>query len=196
MRKKKPKKLPHRHAFRFKIPAGEGERSKVITSWADVIAATNVVVLTLTADDVRRSIRLKGVGNTQTCAMAVCAKRHADKFLDHDVEGYIDWQYSRCYVVSQLGKETNQPVECYGYMHNDTIARLNDTKGGQDKLLADLLLNGPREVTLYPLRQRGSSPGSRKPTGENDGTRTSKVGVRGAHLRFAVANQGGVETEK
>ena len=190
MAKQTSKRLKHRHAFRFIVPGEDGDKDKVFTAWATVTAAIKSVKLVLTAADVRRSMKLKGVGNTQTCSMAVCAKRMADRF-PHPVEGYIDWQYSRAYVVSKVSKVTGLPSACVVYLHNDTIAKLNDTRGGQQKLLADLEANGDRAVLLRPARVRGPVT-QRKPTGKVDGSRSSRPAAHGAKLRFAFSQLGGV----
>lgn len=182
---------PPRHVFRFKIQAGEGERSKTLAAKATVTRARKAVDLILTADDVRRSIKLKGVGNTQTCSMAVCAKRQAGAF-PHPVEGYIDWQYRTAFVVSRVSKETGLPVACVAYEHSDTIAKLNDTKGGQEKLLAQLEGDGERVIHLRPIRARKARPG-RPHSGRTNGSHSSRPAAVGAKLRFAVAQLGGVE---
>jgi hypothetical protein len=190
------KPLVHKHAFRFK-PSGGG---KPIVSWAIVKSGKQVIDLELKPADVRLSMELKGCGNTQTCTMALCTKRQSYLF-HHPVEGYIDWQYSRAYVVSKISKKTNMPSECYVYTHNDNIAKLNDSRGGQAKLLAMLEKseaegNPPRRIRLLKARVRGPSSES-KSTGVRDGSRTSKVatgrGLRGAGLRFAMATLGGVD---
>lgn len=179
---------PYRHTFRFKVETTDGEK-KIITCKALVRKATKPVMLTLTADDVRRSKSLKGVGNTQTCSMAVCAKRQAHNF-PHPVEGYIDWQYSRAYVVSKISKVTGFPSECVAYIHHDDIAKMNDSKGGQDKLLNKLESAGSCDIHLLPISKRKPSrPGV--PEGRKDGSRSGKVYASGARLRFAVAQLGG-----
>jgi hypothetical protein len=187
------KALVHKHAFKFKIPA----TGKTITSWAVVKPGKKVIDLELKAADVRLSMSMGGVGNTQCCTMALCAKRQANLF-PHPVEGYIDWQYSRAYVVSKVSKITGLPIECYSYVHYDSIARMQDTKGGQAKLCVQLEkaeAEGypPRKVRLLKARVRGPSTLT-KPTGISDGSRSSKVPrLHGANLRFAVANLGGVD---
>lgn len=183
------KERRHRHAFRFSV--GPAEDSRTITVWAKVIPAKRDVFLPLKADHVRRSIKLRGVGNTQTCSMAVCALQEKDAF-PHSVEGYIDWFYSRAFVVSRLDKN-GMPRECYEYRHSDKIAQLNDTMGGQKKLLAQLEANGDRVIHLRPIKlgitHRGGETG--KPVGIGNGKRT-KVQPHGAKLRFAVAQMGGL----
>jgi hypothetical protein len=182
------KKAP-RHAFKFKVQTGEGETPKVLTAWADVRRARKPVELILTADDVRRSIALKGVGNTQTCSMAVCSKRQADKF-PHPVQGYIDWQYRTAFVVSKVSAETGLSVACVAYEHRDSIAKLNDTKGGQQKLLTQLEADGDRVIRLNPIKYRERPKGRAK--GKKDGSRGSRPAAVGANLRFAVAQLGGI----
>lgn len=183
------RRKPPRHAFKFKVRSGDGEKSRIITAKADVRRATKKVELILTAADVRRSIMLKGVGNTQTCSMAVCAKRQASAF-SHPVEGYIDWQYRTAFVVSKVSKETGLPVACVAYSHKDSIAKLNDTKGGQEKLLAQLEAEGDRVIRLHPIKMRKARPGRR--AGNRTGSHSSRPAAVGAKLRFAVAQLGGV----
>jgi hypothetical protein len=178
-----------RHCFRFVIQIDEGEKPREIKLWAKVRKATQAVRLTLKAADVRRSIKLGGAGNTQTCTMAVCAKRQKDAF-PHPVEGYIDWQYATAYVVSKCDPATGFPSECVVYAHKDEIARLNDSPGGQVKLLERLAWTGDRTITLYPPSEKKPNP-FRKPRGENTGERTSRpIAATGARLRFAVAKAG------
>ena len=182
-----PKGTRNRHAFRFKV--GPKDDPKIITCWAKVIRARASVFLPLRADHVRRSIKLEGVGNTQTCSMAVCATQERNCF-PHRVEGYIEWFYKRAYVVSGLDKN-GLPSECYIYQHSDGIAQMNDTKFGQKKLLAELETGADRIIHLRPTQVYvpGSRPGI--PLGRRYGSRT-KVQPRGAKLRFAVAQMGAV----
>lgn len=183
------KVLPKRHKFEFEIEVNG--KTKKIYNWAEVIRATKPVTLILTADHVRRSIELKGVGNTMTCSMAICTNTHIDRF-PHPVIGYIDWWYGRAYVASKLSKENGLPSVCYVYEHRDGIGRMNDSLAGQKKLLAELIKNGPREIKLLPVstgshRSSGRSLG--KPVGNRDGSRSSDR-FKGAKLRTAVATLG------
>lgn len=182
--------LKVRHPFRFKI-TGDDEKPRVITAWAKVVRGIKPVELVLRADDVRRSIQLGGIGNTQTCSMAVCAKRQADAF-PHPVEGLIDWTYRVAYVVSKIGP-SGLPVQCVAYSHDDNVAQLNDSKGGQRKLLRGLEEGGDRVIRLHPYRKQKARPVGR-PFGGRTGARSQKVIPRGAALRFAVAQVGGVNT--
>ncbi len=176
---------PPRHTFRFKLDGA----SELITARATVKRAKKPVKLTLTAEDVKSSMALKGVGNTQTCSMAVCAKRQADAF-PHKVEGFIDWQYSRAFVVSKINRETGLPSECFVYRHQNNIAKLNDSKGGQKKLLAELEAEGPRVIRLSEVKTHVRKSG--RPSGKRDGSRAPRPTAMGAKLRFAVAQLGGV----
>lgn len=191
MTKKKTRATP-RHAFKFKVQADEDEKPHIQTVWAKVIKARKPVTLHLKAEDIRRSIKLKGIGNTQTCAMACCAKRSANSF-PHPVEGYIDWQYRTAYVVSKLHKDTGMIAECVAYTHNDEIAKLNDTLGGQQRLLAQLEKYGDRVIRLRPCAIRkkpGHGPYQPQPTGK----RSSRPAAVGAKLRFAMSQLDGVQT--
>jgi len=179
---------PLRHAFRFKIEA----TGKVVTFWAKVIEAKRDVYLPLKAEHVRESIRLKGVGNTQTCAMAVCARREKEAF-SHPVEGYIDWTYTRAWVVSQTDRN-GMPSICYVYEHSDGIGRLNDTPGGQRQLLAELVAEGGERIVHLRAPSKSSGKNVKKDTrgrGAQDGSR-SRVQPRGAKQRFAFAQAGAV----
>lgn len=180
------RRAPHRHAFKFKL---KEEGAGILTAWAKVTRAKKPVKLTLTAADVRKSMGLDGVGNTQTCSMAVCAKRQADAF-PHPVEGYIDWQYTRAFVVTKVSKETGLPSACVVYTHSDNIARVNDSKGGQRKLLKELEERGDRVIHLNPVKLQKVRPGRAR--GNNTGERGSRIASKGARLRFAVAQLGGV----
>lgn len=184
MAKKGTSKRRLKHAFRFKV----GASGKIMTHWARVIPGKRDIYLPLKAEHVRKSLELKGAGNTQTCSMAVCALANSDCF-PHKVEGYIDWFYRRAYVVSRLDKN-GIPSECYVYAHRDGIGQMNDTPGGQRKLLRELEESGgERIIHMHPIKDdsRKRSPA----TGRRDGSRT-KVQPRGAKLRFAVAELGGV----
>lgn len=179
----------HRHAFRFKV--GPRDEPKIVTFWAKVKPGKLDVYLTLTAEDVRRAMKLGGVGTTDTCTMAVCAKRQKEGF-PHPVEGYVDWFYSRAFVVSKCDKN-GMPVECYEYMHNDSIARLNDTRGGQKKLLGQLESGGDRVIHLLPVKRYDDHIKRSPSRGVGDGSRTRVIRSKGAALRFAVAQLGGVQ---
>lgn len=186
------KYLCHKHQFLFKIPDPmRPGKMKLVHSWAKVIAAKKPVMLKLKAEDVERSIEVHGIGSTQTCAMAICALRQAEAFK-HPVDGYIDWQYSRAYVVSKLGKN-GLPSECVCYEHDDDIAKINDSKDGQQKLLNQLIIHGDRDVLLRPLPIRPSQKGPAKHQGKKDGSRTPSktLHLRGANLRYAIAQLGG-----
>ena len=176
---------PHRHAFRFM--AG----GKVLTAWAKVRDAKEAVTLNLSAQDVRDSIEANGAGNSQTCSMAVCAKRQAGAF-PHKVEGYIDWFYRTAFVVSRVDKNTGLPSECVAYDHRDPIALLNDSKGGQKALLTTLERDGSRKISLRPIakRVRVVTGGSGN---KNKGLRKKPPIPRGANLRYAVARLGGAK---
>jgi hypothetical protein len=186
---KKKKFMNERHPFHFQVIGG-----KTITIWANVVPATDKVTLRLTAADVRQSIGLNGVANTQTCSMAVCAKRQAGAFK-HVVQGYIDWTYTRAYVVTKLDKN-GMPRECVVYCHRDDVAKLNDTLGGQRRLLADLEKNGDRDICLLPITETSSGPsgksGKRTGEGRTPSTRVPALRKKGAALRFAFASLGGI----
>lgn len=190
---KKKRRAPRRHAFRFKLADPVTGDTQTVTAWAKVIYGKKPVDLILTADDVLRSIKLKGVGNTQTCSMAICTHRLAHLF-SHPVGKVIDWTYGRAYVASKHSAKTGLPVECYAYSHDDQIAQLNDTKGGQQKLLGILRAKGDRTIQLKPIKLEPYRPG--RPRGKNTGERSTKrplsVLGMGAKRRFAAMQLGGI----
>jgi hypothetical protein len=185
-----------KHCFRFKVP---GQR-ELLESWAKVKDARFPVQLTVTPEDVRNSMKLNGVGNTRTCTMALCAKRSEAQFA-HPVEGYIDWQYRTCFVVTKL--KDGWPSECVAYAHDNQIAHLNDSKGGQKILLAKLEAEGPITVRLRPigLKRRKAKARYSKEHDPNRGWQPKDIGVRkstpaivaprGAAARFAFAKDAG-----
>jgi hypothetical protein len=185
-----------RHCFSFKMQG----QTELIKAWAKVKDAKSSVELVVTADHVRDSLKRHGVGNTSECTMAICARRSASKFA-HPVEGYIDWQYRRCFVVSKL--KDGWPHECYVYEHNNEIAHLNDSKDGQKLLLKMIEADGPITVRMHPIglkkrkekAQYSKTHSPNRPWQPNDiGTRKSKtanVSLRGAAARFAYAGRAG-----
>ena len=173
------------HIFMFQLPNGKNLKFK-----AKVIRATEPVDLILKAEHVRRSIELDGVGNTQTCSMAVCTLRQAENF-PHPVEGYVDWQYTRAFVVSKISKETGGPCECYVYEHDDNIGKLNDSKGGQLKLLTSLEKNGDRIISLKPTKKRAPRPGRVSGPVVMRGSHSPRANTSGARLRYVTAKLGG-----
>ncbi len=168
MKKAKQTTGRFKHYYRFTIKGAEGEKDRHFFSKATVRIPRRAVVLPLTAEHVRRSINLGGIANTQTCSMAVCTIEHKESF-QHPVVGFVDWYYNRAYVASKMGKD-GLPSECYVYEHRDSVARLNDSKGGQTKLLHALEENGPRVVKLYPPRPSPERPGRKR--GKNTGERS------------------------
>lgn len=186
MRKTK-KHAPVRHAFLYKVTHPLTMKEETRKAWALVIPAKKNVLLNLTANHIRRSIKLHGVGNVATCTMAVCTVQHADKF-SHPVEGYIDWTYTRAYVVSKVDKN-GLPCECYCYEHSDEIAKLNDTSNGQRDLLKRILRDGPMTIELRPYRKR-SADGRSGADRQASGVRSAEKRLSGAKLRHATVQLG------
>ena len=187
--KRSPTASKVRHPFLYRMESGSGKYT-VHKAWAVVKYATKEVPLVLNETHVLRSMQRNGVGNTSKCSMALCTYAHA-KLFPHSVEGHVDWQYSRAFVVSKLNK-LGLPCECYVYEHDDRgVAKLNDTLGGQQKLLDRIQKSGPITVVLKPFRPRSETgrPGrSRKSTGKRDPIKT----IKGARLRYATSQLGAV----
>jgi hypothetical protein len=185
MIKKKPVQAKVRHAFLYRMENGDGS-SKVRKAWATVKYARKEVEMVLTAAHMRKSIKASGAGTTSSCAVAICTYGHQDAF-PHPVEGHIDFNYSRAFVVSKVDK-FGLPKECVVYEHNARdIARLNDTAGGQQKLLERIEKDGPISVVLKPHRVRSAIGRSGK-TRQTTGARA--IGLKGAKLRYAVYKLG------
>jgi hypothetical protein len=185
MRKRQTPPQPiFRHYFRFRFDDG-----REFVARARVRIPRRAVQLKLSAENVQRSIDANGAGNTQTCAMSMCARSQRDAF-PHPVDGFIDWYYRRAYVVSKVDRY-GLPAECYVYAHNDQIAQLNDSRDGQKALLRDLKANGDRVVRLLVPPRRSPEKRGHIPTGNKTGTRdrTVSLGV-GARRRFAVVHLG------
>ena len=179
-----------RHNFSFKLRLPDGE-TKILSIPTPVIRARKAVALELTAEHVRESMRLKGVGDNTKCTMAVCARAHKEAF-PHPVDGFIEWNFRTAYVVSKTSPVTGMPVQCVVYEHNNNVAQLNDTKHGQQKLLADLEANGPRLISLRPppaSLARTYRPD--KPHGKKEASQKSRGLGQGAKRRFAFAELGG-----
>ena len=114
--------------------------------------------------------------------MAICCYQQRDAF-PHKIEGHVDWNYSRAFVVSKIDK-LGLPSECVAYEHNSEIARLNDTAEGLKMLLKRIANEGPITVHLRPYRKRSKDyrpSGARQSTGVRDPQR------KGANLRLDVA---------
>jgi hypothetical protein len=179
-----------RHPFLYYYTDTNGRRH-TYKAWARVKHPSREVAIVLKPEHVRKSIRLEGVGDTAKCSMAICAADHAEAF-PHPVEGHIDWTYTRAFIVSKLSRKTGLPSECYVYDHTDGIARMNDTPGGQQRLLRVLKRDGKRVIVLKPkrIRSRPGRSGRNRPT---TGRRDPEHRLRGAKLRYAVASRGRIE---
>jgi hypothetical protein len=191
MKNPKSKIAKARHAFLYRLENGDGT-SKIRKAWATVEYTTNQVDIVLTAAHIRKSMKAKGAGTTSACAVAICSYDHKDAF-PHPVEGHIDFNYTRAFVVTRVDKN-GLPSRCKVYEHNARdIAKLNDTPGGQKRLLDKIMADGPITVTFKPHRVRsaiGRSGKGRLTTGARDAMR----GLKGAKLRYAVYKLGAQPT--
>jgi hypothetical protein len=175
-----------RHKFLLKYEDGEGREHKIV-AWARVRPAKRAVDLVLEDKHVRKSIKLGGVGSTSSCAVAVCGSNHKDAF-PHKVTGLIDISPTRAWVASKLDR-FGLPAECVQYdHHHGDIVYLNDTHGGQEKLLAQIERDGPMTISLLPKRVRSKAGRSGKGRVKR-GTRDADVllGKRGGKRRYAFA---------
>ncbi len=177
------------HKFRFKVLTVDGQTRTLIAN-TKVKKGKKKVEIMLKAEHIEKALDVKGFGNTENCMMAICAK---DNKFPHPVDGYIDWQYATCFVVSKVSKQTGLPSECYVYKHNCKNAQHFDkfTRDPASKkiilgLLEELKEKGPIKVTLLPPTDRKPR---KQPKGKITGVR-AKTSSTGAHLRFAVAHPG------
>lgn len=174
----------NRHTFRFKVENGE-----VIEARAIVMPGKRNIELVLTAEHIKKSIQLNGQGNTQKCAMAVCSKEHRASF-DHNFV-YVDWLDSKAYFVTET--KNGLPSKCIAYSHHDNVAPLFDTKAGLRKLLADIEQKGPRTIKLYPPKIYAATAVEKAHRASaRNGERSKTIRVKGAALRFARLQLGGI----
>jgi len=179
-----PKFSQVRHPFLYRLERPDGS-FEIKPIMARVKLATKPVTITLTAEHVRKSLKLKGAGNTAKCAAAVCSYNHADSF-PHPVEGHVDMQAARLFVATKHNA-LGLPTDCVVYEHNaGAVAKLNDTPGGQKKLLALIERDGPLLLELKPYRRR-SKPGR---PGKGRPVTGARAKPRGARHRYFVF-QGG-----
>ncbi len=177
-----------RHPFLYHLIFPANGQRVVKKAMAKVITAKRPVTITLGKPHVLRSKRLHGRGRTDLCSGALCTVDHAAAF-PHNVEGHVDFQYSRVFIVNKLDK-LGLPAECYAYEHNRAdIAKLNDAPDGHDKLLAMIDRDGPITIELKPYRKR-SEPGRPGKGRGKSGARGKNVG-KGAKLRYATMKLGG-----
>lgn len=193
MAKRKSKYRACNHTFYFYDDFG-----KQFEVSARVIPATSEVVPILTANHLRKSMRLKGRGNSQTCSGSICIIDNRGLF-PHPCEGYCDFSDSRAWIMSKW--ETKKRgggwiAECVQYEHSEGwLSMANDIKGGAQKLLEELQREGGegRALRLKPMPKRqlvsgkGADPKT-IPSGRRDGSRTRKP--RAAKLRRAHMNRG------
>lgn len=176
----------NRHTFRFKVENGE-----VIEAPAIVVPGKRDVHLTLTADHIKKSVKLRGQGNTQKCAMAVCSKEHRDSF-GHDFI-YVDWLDTKAYFVTET--KNGLPSKCIVYAHHDTVAPLFDTRAGLNKLLKEIEEKGPKVIKLYPPRIYSASEKQTANRSTRTGERSKTIRAKGAALRFARLQLGAAPQE-
>ena len=173
-RKHRSKFAKVRHTFYFKMIMPDGKKH-IIPKKALVIPAKHGASMLLNEPTILRSIELDGVGNTSTCPMAICTYNNKSSF-PHPHGGIADLTRTRAFIASELDK-FRMPVKCYCYEHNHAdIVKLNDSKGGQRRLLELVRKNGPIELTFSPMRKR-SAPG-RSGINPKTGARRTTTGAR------------------
>ena len=181
-KRKTPRKMPYKHNFPIRRTHPISGTITMENQPHKVFVPTEIVTLLLTEHAVKRSKELHGRGNSQTCSGSLCVYQQRDCFT-HPVTGVTDFLYSRVFIQSDDKKK-----ECYGYMHSAPwFPKLNDQKGGHDKLLAKLKENkGPLSIVLRPIEYQPPAP-----HGNRTGTRPRRSArKRGTHLRAAVGTYG------
>jgi hypothetical protein len=191
MKKRKRKTAQVRHIFYTAILNEVTGKEIIVPHPVKVRYATKEAVLKLEIDHVERSIKLDGVGDLVKCTMAICGHANAKAFSHSLAEsGWLDWTYSRVFVASKDSKKNSLPIECYCYEHNDDIAHLNDSPGGQQKLLERIRAEGPIYITLKPYRIRSKKGRSGKGRPKTGTRAPLKTYLKGAKLRRAMARIG------
>lgn len=175
----------HRHEFLFECKRPDGTKYEMKIP-AKVRTPKKKVEFHITEEDVLRSMKLRGVGNSQTCTVACGLWRDSTAF-SHPVVGPIEFFHSTCFVGSKNDKR-GHVAECYRYKHNfAAIAKTNDKPGGQKALLEKIKRDGPITITLWPRKRRDRSKMGGTGHG-SDGTRSTRL--IGAKLRHANAMAG------
>lgn len=171
------KKRPNGHNFHYTLPNGKKQQLA-----ADVYCGKEHVELTLTTADMDRSEKLRGVGTTQACMMAVCSERHASAipfpFL------FVEWTDSMAFFITEM--KLGKRAKCVVYKHEDKLAAMFDSPRGRRELRKRLAAEGQITVHLRPPQERGSQAGIRKPNG-GDGSRTHVIGrsqTKGSYRRL------------
>jgi len=188
MAKKRKTTATVRHPFLYRLSFTDKSPPLIKKAMARVHYSTRPVTITLTAEHVRKSMKLGGAGRSDICAGAICTIAHAQSF-PHPVVGGMDFHATRVFIPSKRNA-FGLPSDCFVYEHNATkVAELNDTRGGQAKLLEMIERDGPISIELKPHRVRSIVGRPGKGRGKS-GKRAKSLG-RGARLRWARMQLGG-----
>jgi len=161
------KKRERGHTFHYTLPNGKKQQLE-----ADVYLGKQSIQLKLTSADMDRSEKLRGVGTTQACMMAVCSERHADAvpfpFL------FVEWTDSMAFFITEM--KLGRRAKCVVYKHEDKLAALFDSPKGRKELRKRLSEEKEIIVYLRPPQARASQAGANRPKGAQNGSRTHVVG--------------------
>lgn len=156
------KKRERGHTFHYTLPNGKKQKLD-----ADVWIGKESIQLKLTSADMDRSEKLRGVGTTMVCMMAVCSERHADSvpfpFL------FVEWTDAMAFFITEM--KLGRRAKCVVYKHEDKLAAMFDTPKGRRELRKKLAEEKEIVVYLRPPQARASQAGILKPSSA-DGSRT------------------------
>lgn len=166
------------HSFHYTLPNGKKQ-----TLDADVYIGKENFAVNLTSADMDRSEKLRGVGTTAACMMAVCSERHASlvpfPFL------LVEWTDSMAYFITEM--KLGRRAKCVAYRHEDKLAPMFDSPKGRRELRKRLQAEGEITVYLRPPSVRSSQAGLFKPRTSRDGSKTHIVGrsrTKGSYRRL------------
>jgi hypothetical protein len=180
---KRIKRMKNDHGFLMLYKNPLTGKMKKGPAMAKVLIPSEPLTLDITANGVLRSKRLKGRGSTQLCSGAVCVVEQQGRIY-HPVTGTVDFQDSRAFLASK--EDGRGPTECYGYQHDDGwFVKINDEKGGHDKLLQMIADNDgqPLQLHLKPIGPNLST--GRKGSTTSGPSGPKRLGLKGHHLRAA-----------
>lgn len=172
------KQRPNGHNVHYTLPNG---RKQVLP--ADVYYGKQSIQLTLTLADLERAEKMKGVGTTQACMMAVCSERHANA-VPHPFL-LVEWTDSMAFFFTEM--KLGRRAKCVVYKHEDKLAAMFDSPKGRRELRKRLVAEGEITVHLRPPQKRGSQVGVAKARSERAGSRTHVVSqsqTKGSYRRL------------
>ncbi len=161
------KKRERGHTFHYTLPNGKKQKLE-----ADVYLGKHPIPLKLNSTDMDRSEKMRGVGTTQACMMAVCSERHSDLVPFEFIT--VEWTDSKAFFITEM--KLGRRAKCVVFRHEDRLAALFDTPKGRRELRKRLAKEGEITVYLHPVQKHSSKAGLGAPRGKPVGNRTHVVG--------------------